>query len=102
MDSLDKGIRRTDEWLQLRGFVTTDSGDGSKAETMECAMDIPNVAIAIDHPAYLCRAANLLRGLIEAHVQLAPGDIQASYDPVDGSSVILLLNVDDARLFGLE
>lgn len=48
-DELDPGIRDLVRFLRERhGFNTTDSGDGSKAATMDCAMPFPHVVIKID------------------------------------------------------
>ena len=42
---LDAGIRDLVIELNALGYETTDSGDGTKADTMECAVDFPMVAI---------------------------------------------------------
>lgn len=42
---LDEGIRAMVIDLDARGFQTTDSGDGTKAEVMDCAVDFPMVAV---------------------------------------------------------
>lgn len=106
LDDLDEGIRKTVEWLREQGFETTDSGDGSKAATMECTLDHPNVAIRIDDPDKLQFEADRLMGLLEEKcVDVAPqgmeGEpyIQATYDPADGSAIILLAYVNDELLF---
>jgi hypothetical protein len=44
-DDLDPGIRRVVRLLNQHGFVTSDSGDGSKAGVMECAVDYPMVVV---------------------------------------------------------
>lgn len=93
-NQLDPGIRETVKWLNSIGFRTTDSGDGVSKSDMECAMCIPNVAIEttksslIDDTDYL---DFLLLGS-DTH------QIQASYDPRDGTAIILLLDFDDGDL----
>ena len=101
-DKLDPGIRFTVKWLHERGFTTTDSGDGSKAGEMEGALDIPHVAIkpggeeheypyAINLAHLAQQTANRLREeLWDDGRHVEPGTIQATYDPFDGSWVIML------------
>ena len=43
-DELDNGIREAVRTLWLAGWNPQDSGDGSKAEFMECAVDYPMIA----------------------------------------------------------
>jgi hypothetical protein len=43
--SLDDGIRGLVLELNALGYRTTDSGDGTKAATMECAVDFPMVVV---------------------------------------------------------
>lgn len=99
--ALDSGIRDTVKWLHRQGFETTDSGDGSKAEWMEGALDIPHVAIrpgvknmenTASSEAHLAQmTADLLEDrLWDIGVRIGSGDIQVSYDPYDGSWVIML------------
>lgn len=95
-DQLDPGIRQVVRQLNDLGFVTTDSGDGVSKTDMEGAMDVPNVAIKVD-PFYLLGEADRLYRHC-AEWGLEDFTIQASYDPVDGSAVILLLGVDDSTL----
>jgi hypothetical protein len=108
-NALDPGIRRTVKWLRENGFETTDSGDGSKAATMECALNYPNVAIRIDDPDALQFEADRLYELLSGRdIDLAPQGtdcepyIQATYDPADGSAILLLMYVNDELLFGSE
>jgi hypothetical protein len=42
-EQLDPGIRETVRYLHGCGFITTDSGDGSKYPEMECAIPQPMV-----------------------------------------------------------
>ena len=102
MGTLDPGIVEVVAFLRRHGFRTTDSGDGrSKGDTMDCALDVPNVAMVCE-PGTLLAEADRLRATLEAAgvaltTENAPS-IQASYDPVDGSAVVLLLGLDDAAL----
>lgn len=106
---LDKGIRKTVQWLRSHGFETTDSGDGTKVATMECALNYPNVTIRLESPDDLMWEADRLKHCLEAEgIEVEPQSmdnspfIQATYDPADGSSTILLAYVDDLYLFGPE
>ncbi len=102
---LDPGIRRLVRWLRSRGYETTDSGDGSKVTTMDCALAIPNVFIATtasrltaDADALLADLATIgvvLGAMSEEEVQPA---IQATYDPSDGTAVLMLFGVSDADM----
>ena len=105
-DELDPGIRETVRWLNERGFRTTDSGDGSKAAEMPCAMAEPNVAISVAPADLVQEADRLHRLLTEAGIHfsaIGTGGrfIQASYDPADGtaSACVLLIGVGDRDLF---
>lgn len=99
-DQLDPGIRNTVRRLHGWGFATCDSGDGSKADTMECAVSEPMIAIVVS-PEDLVRESLRLADCLRVHgVHLETiGDdgpnIQATFDPADQSSVILLFNVHD-------
>lgn len=102
---IDPGVRRLVRWLNGLGYETTDSGDGvSKGDTMECAFDVPNVAIRSCRATLLSDADSLRHDLLSVgglpHPD--PGDgkraIQASYDPADESCIILLLGVSDVDL----
>ena len=47
-EQVDPGIRDVVRTLRDAGFDTTDSGDGSKAATMSCAVPWPMVAAVVD------------------------------------------------------
>ena len=64
-EDLDNGIRDLVEALWLAGFVTTDSGDGSKFGVMECAMDFEHVAVE-------CEPGDAMR-LLEIARRARPG-----------------------------
>lgn len=97
-------IRRVVKMLRSGGFETTDSGDGvtNVAAGMECAVDFPMVAIK-PAGALEIEATRLLVFLREHGLVIEPQGhdapcIQASFDPVDGSAVILLIGVHDEML----
>jgi hypothetical protein len=88
-DKLDPGIRSAVLHLRARGFITTDSGDGTSKPADARAMDIPHVVIKVD-PAVLVAEANRLRLVVErTGKQVGPCcgqdpalvEIHASYDP---------------------
>jgi hypothetical protein len=108
---LDPGIRRTVRWLQAEGFRTTDSGDGvtkfQGGDPMEGACDFPHVVCVVSSDLIASEAdrlADLVRG---RGVEVAPNgrreegeaEISASYDPADGSCLLILNYVGDAELF---
>lgn len=110
MSGINPGVRCLVGWLNANGFETTDSGDGvtNLAAGMEGALDYPHVFIK-GHPDTLLREARRLA--VELHirfgVKLRPQGadpkipaIQATYDPVDESSVIALTGVDDRTFEG--
>lgn len=102
--ALDPGIRQTVAWLRGHGFNTTDSGDGKakfeEGRGFEGVLDFPHVFMKVTPPDQLLEQACRLRQLIvnDTPVYLEPGQIQATYDPVDGSAVLALYGIDDAQL----
>lgn len=101
---VDEGVRQTVKMLREYGFNTTDSGDGSKSESMDCAVDFPMIAMTVEDPESLTmHARRLMRILKFGHdVKFGNGEkdprIEASYSPVDGVAVIVLSNVLDKML----
>jgi hypothetical protein len=115
-EEIDPGIRETVRFLRGHGFDTTDSGDGKTkfpdgpdAPGMPCAMPVANVAILVE-PEQLVAEADRLCALLQS-VGVVVGaitgnidedehtiEIQAGYDPYDGSSVIVVMFLDDAKL----
>lgn len=64
-DELDPGIRDVVRAINEWGWKTCDSGDGSKAGTMECALDHPHVFCeARDGGIELDREAHTLAELL--------------------------------------
>lgn len=91
-DDLDPGIRDTVRALWDAGYEPTDSGDGSKAGTMECAIEVAHVFMRCD-PADLVRRAGELLILVSDWPE--SGDyngnrVEASYSPSDGIGVLSL------------
>lgn len=98
-EELDEGIRATVLWLRRCGFETTDSGDGYSKPFEDRALDQPHVVMKVD-PARMIAEAHRLRDLIaERGWQLSQmgvdggAQIQATYDPVDGTATIVLLDL---------
>ncbi len=106
LSTLDPGIRDTVRRLRDAGFHTTDSGDGvtklSGPDAMECAIAVPNVVIVCDEWDLRKEARRLMGFLADAGIAIVPlqpdgsgVSIQASYDPADGSAVIMLTGLSD-------
>lgn len=98
--ALDPGIRRTVTWLRSLGFETTDSGDGaSKVGEMECAVDFPHVhMLGTTFGGLIDTAKRLREACRSANLPIESGTIQATYDPFDGSAVVSLYGIDDAKI----
>lgn len=98
-EQLDPGIRKVVRWLRENGFETTDSGDGETKSDMTCAFDMPNVAVRV-HYRDLLMEADRLADMMHSHLPSLVHDvhIEASYDPMDRSAVILLLRLHDRML----
>lgn len=90
---LDPGILGTVRLLWDAGFVTTDSGDGSKAGQMGCAIAVPHVFMRCE-PAVLVAEARRLAYFASSHGLVAAEGagpaVQATYSPADGVAVIML------------
>lgn len=96
-NELDPGIRETVLFLRERGFNTTDSGDGSKAETMECAEAEPNVYMVCE-AGDLILQANRLKTVLVSRFGEKIGErarIEANYSPFDGIAILALHGVSD-------
>lgn len=100
-EQLDPNIRETVRRLHELGFRTTDSGDGSKAGVMDCAIGEAMVAIHVNPRDLASEAMRLAKCLTAAGIELLEvgsegPQIQASYDPIEGTAVIALYRVDDS------
>lgn len=92
---LDDGIRETVRALWKAGFMPTDSGDGSKAGTMECALEVHHVFMRCD-PSSLIEEAERLMWLTADWPRTGDYNgnaIEASYSPNDGIAVLALFGV---------
>lgn len=105
--ALAPGIRRTVRWLRSLGYETTDSGDGkaNQAAGMTCAEPwggVPMVAMVLHGaPLMVFHEANYLYhtlGQFDLVGPAAPGEVQLTYSPGDGTTVLLLTGVDDDLL----
>lgn len=109
-DALDPGIRETVRFLRERDFETTDSGDGVTKlvdgdDDDGAILDVPHVWMVV-LPEHLAAEASRLRVTLRIHdirVKAFGADgegveIQATYDPVDGTAVIGLFGLNDALL----
>lgn len=90
-------VRALVAWLNNNGFPTTDSGDGSNhAAGMEGACPFPLIAIQVE-PTTLVWHAKRLRRLLEGRGVVFTADafakIEATFDPLDGVALILLIGV---------
>lgn len=110
-DGISPGVRHLVTWLMERGFVTTDSGDGSNHRAgMECALPYANVFMVVQDPSRLISETHRLydtltaEGVMFANVEgETTGDepvIECSWNPVDNVAVIALLGLSDATLWG--
>ena len=84
-DTLDPGIRDVVRRLVECGFITTDSGDGVTKPAEQRTMDIPHV---------MCVTAAETLIAAAGYMQTVLGDdwtIQASYNPKDGSAVLVAM-----------
>jgi len=101
---LNPGIRETVAFLRSKGFHTTDSGDGVTHD-FECDQAYPYV--------YMRSLPDLLRADAEELLGVLRGEgvevgqitddslgvsIQATYDPVDQTAVLMLTGLDDMKL----
>lgn len=114
LDEIDPGIRRTVQWLNERGWKTTDSGDGSSkigTEAEDCMEVIPNVTIVLDNPSDLVfEAHHLLDALVEHGLdpeatilvdgqEMPVWQIEALYLPGPKVAILQLVGVTDANMF---
>lgn len=105
--NINPGIVRTVALLNRLGFETTDSGDGkTNVEAgMEEALDFPHVVIRSCKRDLARDADGLVAELEHIGVKLSPQGqgpvwIEATYDPADGTALVMLCGLDDAALPG--
>lgn len=94
-DSLDEGIRETVRMLRGHGFKTCDSGDGSKAATMSCAVDFPMVAVIASSKEAMCTEADLMFRLLRETEPHRRWNVDASYNPADGVPCLIATAGDE-------
>lgn len=105
LDSLDPGIRRTVALLRSLGFDTLASVSGFPRPSVivGSTMDYPHVAV-LTSPDRLVHDTVRLQSIMANHgVKLVPqgregATLCGTYDPADGSALLLLAGVDDAAL----
>jgi hypothetical protein len=104
MSDLNPGIRNLVAWLNERGYETCDSGDG-QTHDFACDRTYPYVVIQIEEPREIWdRTQSLLGDLAREGIEVRPvsgasfPQMQATYDPADGTAFIELMHVDDAML----
>lgn len=96
MSDLDPGVRSFVKWLRDHGFETTDSGDGVSKPAEAMVLEFPHVVIRVHDMWKLGGEANRLAFLLGKNGTVVQnGEIQASYDPADGSSAIMVLDEQD-------
>jgi hypothetical protein len=86
---LDKNIRGAVRWFHEQGYTTTDSGDGSKFGTMECAkIPEPHVIILYEgEPGEEVKFTHQLFTRLTAEVDEV--EVEMSYLPRDGIVFVL-------------
>lgn len=92
-EELDLGIRETVRFLRDNGFNTTDSGDGVSKPKGDCVIDESHVFIVCDIEELIYEADRLYDLLIDKGIEGSTFTIQASYNPHDGTGVIMFLGV---------
>ncbi len=87
-DDLDPGIRDVVRAINDWGWRTVDSGDGSKAGTMECALDHPHVFAESDWtPLGIINEAHGLASRLNG--RFGPGwYVEANYSTKDGRAFL--------------
>ena len=108
--ALNPGIRRTVRWLRHHGFTTVNSGDG-KTHQCECDANYPFVTITVPPEGLVAEADRLyalLRGLNIPVTHLNENGstdsvaLDATYFPLDRTSVLSLTGLDDMMLQGAQ
>lgn len=96
LEELSPGIKNAVQFLNMEGFQTIDSGDGSLAkEGMECAFEEPMVGIQVE-PDFLITATHRLRSILLA--EGVEARVEGSYSPDDETAVIVAFGTDLVNL----
>ncbi len=95
-EKLCPGIQKAVEFLNMEGFLTTDSGDGSHwHEGMDCAMKDPMVAIDVAKEQLIIESERLHDILRAENIRAT---VEASYSPLDGHAVIVAYGPEMVKL----
>jgi len=99
LNELDPGVRNFVGFLRSKGFNTTDSGDGESKPEEARIMPWPHVFISVPgaEQNLIPESQRLLVEMTAAGLDVQPGDIQATYDPTQGSMGIIQLVDDEER-----
>ena len=101
-DALTPGIRQTVVWLRRNHFDTTDSGDGitNVLAGMEEALEFPHVVMVVKPELLISEAKRLKKLCEDTNIPLDDANIgiEASYSPLDGVALIMLVGVNDVLL----
>ena len=103
LEEVAPGVRTTVSWLISNGFDTVDSNDGSCPNSENHICENPLVVIQVEAKDLITETQRLYDLLVQRRIRIEPqiGDdegrvaIQASFDPADGSSMILLIGLND-------
>jgi hypothetical protein len=99
-EKLTPGVARLVNTLRALGWETTDSGDGitNVAAGMEGALPFPHVVVQLHSNQDQRNAAWRMRHHIEAIATLEGVAIEATYSPLDSTSLLMVYYVDDSKL----
>lgn len=98
MDNLSPKIKDAVLFLRKLEFNTCDSGDGSNFENgMECALPFPHIIIQSTKRNFISECDRL--SIIFKRKSITKVTIEGSYDPMDESAIILLLDSDNSGEF---
>jgi hypothetical protein len=93
-EQLDPGIRETVRYLHGCGFITADSGDGSKYPEMECAIPQPMVVCDVtEHGGYYSGLPLYEAGRLQSVLDdLEPGwRVELTYSPQDNLCLLVAI-----------
>jgi hypothetical protein len=108
LPDLDPGIQNVVDWLRVRGWETTDSGDGVSKAADPDALTVPHVVIRVKAQEPIdCAARRLKHDLMIAGITVSPqgmGEvwIEANYDPADDVAILFLGGLNDVLLFAAD
>lgn len=95
-EELDEGVRDLVVWLDVLGFVTSDSGDGSKADVMDCAVPFPMISIRVekgDNPMVKVEYLSALLRSRGVDFSREGVKVELSYDPYDQIGMLIITGV---------